>query len=304
MPSSTIILALILLVGLGVIYYMISKRLERLDESSASRLINDNIQKMNDRLNDRLTDAAKYIGALGQELRSMQMIGKNIEDLRAVFANPKLRGNFGEQVLNDMLANNFPQEHYALQYKFKDGQVVDAVVRTKDGLIPVDSKFPIDAFRRMLAGQTDELRESERHEFHKAVKKHIGDIARKYILPAEGTTSFAVMYVPSEASYYEIISCSDALTDYAQQQRVLMASPNTMSYFLHILRLGHERIRMEENVQKVWELLAGLHQETMKFGQNLDILARHVTNAKANMDAIVSDFGKLAGKSEQIRQLR
>lgn len=304
MSSSLLIAALVLLAALAFVYFALSKKLESLSENSASRLINDNIQKMNDRLNDRLTEAARYIGSLGQELRSMQVIGKNIDDLRAVFLNSKLRGNFGEQVLNDMLENNFPKDQYEFQHKFKDGQVVDAIIKTKDGIIPIDSKFPIDNFRKMLAAETEEARVFERNEFFKAVRKHINDVGKKYILPGEGTTNFAVMYVPSEALYYEIISSTEELSDMARQFKVLMVSPNTLSYFLHILRLGHERIRIEENVQKVWELLAGFHQETMKFGETLGVLGRHLTNAKGAMDTTQAAYEKLAGKVDQIRQLK
>lgn len=304
MNSTTLIVAIVLLGALAAVYFALSKKIEKLTEDSATRIINDNITKMNDRLNDRLTEAARYIGSLGQELRSMQVIGKNIEDLRSVFMNSKLRGNFGEQVLNDMLANNFPKDQFELQHRFKDGQTVDAAIRTKDGLISVDSKFPIDSFRRMLAAATEEDRAFERKEFQKAVKKHVGDIAKKYILPGEGTTNFAVMYVPSEAAFYEIISASDELSDFAQASRVMMVSPNTLSYFLHILRLGHERIRIEENVQRVWELLAGFHQETLKFGEQIGVLSRHITNAKGAMDTAQAAYDRLAGKVDQIKQLQ
>jgi len=304
MNSSILIVGLIFLGALAAVYFALSKKLERLNEDSGTRIINDNIQKMNDRLNDRLTEAARYIGSLGQELRTMQVIGKNIDDLRSVFMNSKLRGNFGEQVLNDMLANNFPKDQFALQHKFKDGQTVDAIIMTKDGNIAIDSKFPADSFRRMLSAATEDERLSERNEFHKAVRKHIGDIAKKYILPGEGTANFAIMYIPSEASFYEIISGPDELSELAQRSRVLMVSPNTLSYFLHILRLGHERIRIEENVQKVWELLAGFHQETMKFGEQMSVLSRHITNAKGAMDTANAAYERLAGKVDQIKQLQ
>jgi DNA recombination protein RmuC len=255
-------------------------------------------------MNERLDKAAQYIGSMNQELRSMQDIGKNINDLRSAFFSPKLRGNFGEQVLNDMLDANFPKDLYETQYKFKDGQTVDAVIKTRDGLIPIDSKFPVDNYRKMILATTDEERAAERNEFFKAVRKHISDIAKKYILPGEGTLNFAVMYVPSEGIFYEIISSSDELSDLARQMKVLMTSPNTMSYFLHILRLGHERIRIEENVQKVWEMLAGFQQETAKFGETLSVVARHVTNAKNAMDSASNDYGRLASKVDQIRQLK
>lgn len=294
-----LLIVLLLLVAILCIAVLVLAQLKKLGSDRSS----DPLVQLMGQMNVRLDGAKEYIAKMATELRSMQMIGKNIEDLRSVFTNSKLRGNFGEQVLNDMLANNFPKEQFTLQHKFKDGQTVDAVIVTKDGLIPVDSKFPIDNFRKMLAATTEEIRESERREFQKAVKRHVGDISKKYILPGEGTTNFAVMYVPSEASFYEIISGSDELSDHAQQSRVMMTSPNTMSYFLHILRLGHERIRIEENVQKVWEMLAGFHQETMKFGEQMGVLSRHITNAKGAMDSAQTAYDRLAGKVDQIKQL-
>lgn len=304
----TLALIVVVLVALVAGLVWISLRLDRKfkelsDErknDSTAQVMNQNLQAMH----KRLDDAARQFGIMGQELRSMQAIGKNIDDLRTAFFSPKLRGNFGEQVLNTMLETNFPKESYEVQHKFKDGQTVDAVIRTPDGLIPVDSKFPVDNYRKMMQATTDEARAAERNEFFKAVRKHISDIAKKYILPAEGTLGFAVMYVPSEGIYYEIISDTDELSDLARQMKVLMTSPNTMSYFLHILRLGHERIRIEKNVQRVLELLAGFQQETAKFGETLGVLARHVTNAKNAMDSATGEYDRLNSKIDQIRQLK
>lgn len=294
------IILIVLLIAILLALVVVLMQLRKLSSDSSNTPMIDLLGQMN----LRLDGSKEYIAKLANTLGAMQIIGKNIDDLRSVFMNSKLRGNFGEQVLNDMLANNFPKDQFELQHKFKDGQTVDAIIRTKDGIIPVDSKFPVDSFRRMLSAPTEEARETERREFEKAVRKHVGDIAKKYILPGEGTTNFAVMYVPSEASFYEIVSGSDALTDLAQQSRVMMVSPNTMSYFLHILRLGHERIRIEENVQKVWEMLAGFHQETMKFGEQMGVLSRHITNAKGAMDTAQTAYDRLAGKVDQIRQLK
>jgi len=305
MSTIQLILILALLVVLLAFVYQLYRQLRELkslqdQEGSVSQIMNQNVQAMH----ERLDKAAHYIGSLGQELRTMQDIGKNINDLRSAFFSPKLRGNFGEQVLNDALANNFPHDQYETQYRFKGGHVVDALLKTKDGLIPIDSKFPIDNFRKMISADTDQERDSERNEFNKAVRKHMDDIAKKYILPDEGTTKFAIMYVPSEAIYYEIISTSDELSERAQRLNVLMVSPNSFAYFLHILRLGHERIRIEENVQKVWEMLTGLHQETEKFGDVIGVLATHLKNAGNQMDKVTADYGKLSSKFEQIKQLK
>lgn len=299
-----VIALLIITIGLGVFLFLILSKIQTLREEQGkdplSQMMNQNLQAMH----ERLDKAAHYIGTLGQELRSMQDIGKNINDLRSAFFSPKLRGNFGEQVLYDTLENAFPSDQFEKQYRFKGGQAVDAILKTKDGLIPIDSKFPIDNFRKMVSAETDQERAAEKNEFMKAVRKHIDDVAKKYIMPDEGTTKFAVMYVPSEAIYYEIISGSDELTERAQLLNVLMVSPNSLSYFLHILRIGHERIRIEENVQKVWEMLTGLQQETGKFGESLSVLGTHLKNAGNQMDKVSNEYGKLTSRFERIRELK
>lgn len=307
MSTAILVIAVALLIislGLGAFLYLMYRKLQEMQKEQGkdplSQMMNQNIQAMH----ERLDKAAHYIGTLGQELRTMQDIGKNINDLRSAFFSPKLRGNFGEQVLYDALDNSFPKDQFEKQYRFKGGQAVDAILKTKDGLIPIDSKFPIDNFRKMVKAESDQERNAERNEFMKAVRKHIDDIAKKYIVPDEGTTKFAIMYVPSEAIYYEIISGSDELTERAQLQNVLMVSPNSLAYFLHILRLGHERIRIEENVQKVWELLTGLQQETGKFGDTLGVLGTHLKNAGNQMDKVTAEYGKLTTRFERIRELK
>jgi DNA recombination protein RmuC len=202
-----------------------------------------------------------------------------------------------------MLETNFPKSQFELQHRFKEGQIVDAILKTKDGLISVDSKFPADSFRRLFSVDlTPETRAFEKNEFEKAVRKHITDIAKKYILPGEGTAEFAIMYVPSEAIFYEIISTSDELSQFAGERHIMMTSPNTMSYYLHILRLGQERTRIEEDAQKVWNLLSGLQQDFARFGEALRVAWGHVTNAKKTMDSIGNDFTQLSGKIYQIKQ--
>lgn len=307
MSTTIFILAIVLLVlmsGLAIFLLFLYRKIQELKEAQGkdplSQMMNQNIQAMH----ERLDKAAHYIGTLGNELRSMQDIGKNINDLRSAFFSPKLRGNFGERVLYDALDNAFPSDQFEKQHRFATGQIVDAILKTKDGLIPIDSKFPIDNFRKMVSAETDRERNAEKNEFMKAVRKHIDDIAKKYIIPDEGTTKFAIMYVPSEAIYYEIISGSDELTERAQLQNVLMVSPNSLSYFLHILRIGHERIRIEENVQRVWELLTGLQQETGKFGDSLGVLGTHLKNAGNQMDKVSAEYGKLTTRFEKIRELK
>lgn len=257
------------------------------------------------RLEQSLKTIREDLYKTNQHIGSLQTINKKVDDISNLFFSQKLRGNFGERVLKDMLEIHFPKGHFELQYRFKDGQVVDAILKTKDGLISVDSKFPADSYRRMFSPDlTAEAKAFERNEFEKAVRKHITDIAKKYILPGEGTAEFAIMYVPSEAIFYEIISTSDELSHFAGEKHVMMTSPNTMSYYLHILRLGQERTRIEQDAQKVWSLLSGLQQDFTRFGEALRVSWTHVTNAKKTIDAVGNDFSQLSGKIEQIKQLK
>ena len=305
MTTSPILILLIL--GLAVVAFLVWKLTQKFQayldgqkNDQVAQIMNQNLQAMH----ARLDKAAKFFSDLSGEMKGLQDMKDNFRQLQVTLLSPKMRGNFGEQVLGTMLETHFPKEQFELQYKFKSGETVDAVIKTRDGIIPVDSKFPLENFRKMVAAQTPEERASEQREFFKAVKKHIGDIAKKYVLPGEGTTAFAVMYVPSEGIFYEIISASDELAEYAMQHKVLMTSPNTMSYFLLILRQGLERIRIEQNVQKVWEMLSGFQQDAVKFSETLSVLSRHVTNAKNQVDAATADFGLLASKIDQIKQLK
>ena len=283
-----------IIAGFIALFVYLSKKLNQPKNDPLVQQIDQHYQK----IQDRLDKTNQYIG-------SLQDIGKKVDSINSLFFSQKLRGNFGERVLQDMLEMNFPKAHFELQHRFKDNQIVDAVLKTKDGLICVDSKFPAENYRKMLApDMTADERNFERNEFSKAVRKHVTDIEKKYILPGEGTAEFAIMYVPSEAIYYEIISSPDNLDTFASGKKVMMTSPNTMSYFLHIMRLGQERTRIEENAQKVWALLSGLQQDFLKFGEALRVAWSHATNAKKTLDAVGNDFSQLSNKIEQIKELK
>ncbi|MEK7530014.1 MAG: DNA recombination protein RmuC, partial [Patescibacteria group bacterium] len=203
--------------------------------------------------------------------------------------------------LCDTLEQAFSGNNYSMQYKFKEGQVVDAVIRTSAGIIPIDSKFPMDAFQRCVKAETEQISQTAHREFMNAVRKHIRDVGSKYILPQEGTVNFAVMYVPSEAVYYEVMQEHDDLQMYAHENRVMVVSPNTFSHFLQVVMMGIERSKLHEQAQRIWEVLKGVQKETSKFGDRLGVLHRHITNAKNAMDTVTSDYAKLSGTVDQIK---
>jgi len=255
-------------------------------------------------MNERLDNAAKVIGALKHELGGMKEIGRSINDFQAFLKSPKIRGNLGEQVLYDALDQVFSDNQYSRQYKFTEGKIVDAVLKTSAGIIPIDSKFPMDAYKRYVEATAEDAEKIALKEFTNAVRKHIRDISSKYILPQEGTVNFAVMYVPSEAVYYEITIQNDELNSYAQGLNVMVTSPNTFHNFLHIVLMGMERTRLQEQAQRIWEILKGVQKETEKFGEKMSVLSRHVTNAKNTMDTVNSEYAKLSSKVDQVKLLK
>lgn len=281
------------------------------DQADVIRMLNENLQTMHTRIdttteaiNFRLDKAAQVIGAVNKELGSMSEIGRGLKDFQVFLSSPKLRGNLGEQILYDALDQVFSSSQYSTQFKFKDGQTVDAVIKTNEAMIPIDSKFPMEAFRDMFESADDADKERRKREFIRAVKKHIDDVSKKYILPQEGTVDFAVMYVPSENVYYEIVTNSEEIMDHAKSRNVLLVSPNSFFHFLRVILMGLERAKIQEEAQKIWELLKTLQQDNQKVTESFALVGRHLTNAKNAMDAASNDYGKFCAKLDQVKLLK
>jgi DNA recombination protein RmuC len=291
---------------------IITKRLKAMDSDQSQDksflMMNQNIQGMSERLdktneslNYRLDKAAQAMMSVQKELGTVQERFKGFEEFNELL-HPKMRGNIGEQILSDMLAQMFAPSHYSLQYKFKDGMTVDAIIRTRSGIIPIDSKFPLENFKQLNRATTDEEKKLAHREFNKAVKRHIDDISKKYIIPDEDTVNFAVMYVPSENVYYHILTDDEsALLDYAKSKNILMTSPHGFFNFLRVILMGMERNKLQEQAQKIWDILKGVQQESQKFNTTLNVLSRHITNAKNAMDTVHSGYAKLSGKLDQVK---
>ena len=318
MTTGIYILLACVIVVLGIATAMILKKLQEMKElqlvsqndkvigqlNETMRGMQSSVDKTTVAMNERLDNAAKVIGALKHELGGMKEIGRSISDFQAFLKSPKLRGNLGEQILYDALDQVFSNEQYSTQYKFREGHMVDAIIRTSGGIIPIDSKFPMEGYQKFLNATSDAEEKAAHREFINAVRKHIRDISTKYILPQEGTVNYAVMYVPSEAVYYEIVLQHEELLQYSREQKVLLVSPNTFFQFLHVIMMGLERARLEEQAQTIWEILKGVQKETEKFGEKMSVLGRHVTNAKNAMDTVTGEYTKLASKVDQIKLLK
>jgi DNA recombination protein RmuC len=269
-------------------------------ELQAQRASLENQTKL---VSERLDNAAKIVADVQNNLGTITDFGKDIKDLSGILKSPKLRGGLGEKGLEEILAVYIPKDLCARQYKFNDGTICDYVLFIQEGIIPVDSKFPAENFKLMYEADNDVVRETLRKKFVQDVKKHIDDIAFKYIKPHEKTVSQAVMYIPSESIYYEIILNSPEIEEYSRAKSVFIASPNTLVYMLKVLMVAYKSYEIQKNTGEVLRMLMGLRNDATKFGDELDVLEGHLTRASKTMTTARSSFSRFFGKIERIEEL-
>ena len=255
--------------------------------------VSRNVGASSGEINQRLDHAAKLYGELRSQLGQLsqanaqiQAMVKDVSSLQDILRPPKLRGGMGEVLLENLLGEILPPEHFSLQFRFREGTIVDAVIRLKEGMVPVDAKFPLENFRRMLEASSDDDRKAARKEFVRNVKKHIDDIHDRYIRQEEGTFPFALMYIPAENVYYETIIRGDeedsekALYAYATSKQVMPVSPNSFYAYLLTLAQGFRGLKIEERAKDIINHLNRLRQELDRFTEDFRKVGMHLTNAQ------------------------
>ena len=262
--------------------------------------INRQLYTNNEAINTRLENTSQLLRLLNNDLGKVHEIGQQMRDFQHMFRTPKLRGTIGEQLLNDLLFQVLPKSNVRLQYRFKNGQTVDAVLVLDKGLVPIDAKFPMENFIKAEKAETTEQKKEHVHNFNRDVKKHIDSVSQKYILPSEGTLEFAVIYIPSEAVYHRILLQNDLL-QHAHTKNILMCSPNSIYYFLKIILMGLEGQRLESTAQQILQNLYSLQHESMTIKNEFSTLLSHITHAKNTADRL--DI-KLEGFANRIKEMR
>jgi len=187
-----------------------------------------------------------------------------------------------------------------MQHKFRNNQIVDAVIKIDAGLIPVDSKFPLEEFNKFLKAETEEAKLANLKDFRRSFKKHADDISKKYILPDEGTVDFAFMYLPSESVFFEIVNNQPDLLEYATKAKIMPASPSSFLYYLKTIMLGLEGKKITEMSKQILSVLKMIQKENIKFGEGLGVLDSHISNAKKTMERVSSGYTQLSTKIDQV----
>lgn len=247
-------------------YKALSDRLKDVDESSRASF-------------ERLS---RTLGGLDTATKQMLDVGKTVSSLEDLLRPPKLRGGMAETLLGELLAQILPGA-FELQHRFASGERVDAVITLGKGLVPVDAKFPLEAFRRLQTTTDEAEAKKEKRAFVKAVRCHIDQISEKYILPDEGTYDFALMYVPAENVYYETIlkdEQDEGIFPYALAKRVIPVSPNSFYAYLQVIIHGLKGLQIEERAKEIMDHLSRLKGDEERFRAEFDTLGTHIENAR------------------------
>jgi DNA recombination protein RmuC len=226
-------------------------------------------------------------------------MSQTAQTLQNILGGAKTRGSLGEVTLERLLEDCLPKDRYARQHRFRSGEIADVVIFLRDKLLPIDSKFPLDAYRR-IAEEGDEARRA----FATAVKNHADAISKKYVLPDEATLPVALMFVPSESVYYELLMTADAkstpLDEYCRSKNVVAVSPNTLYANLQVILMGLQGMQIEENAKHLRANLAGLQSQLEKFADPFEKLGTHLKNASQSYAEADKRFEKAESSVESM----
>lgn len=328
-----LVLVLLLLQGIGLWWILRRKekdsggdnvlllqRMESLERSLDSRMA-ESSRQVHETMRSQLGESARLIKEITEEITSVKEIGRQtgefanqLKSLQDILKNPKQRGVLGEYYLETVLKNVLPPGMYQMQYPFKNGEIVDAVVYVKDKVVPIDSKFSLENYNRILSAS-----ESEKPALEKAfindLKLRIDETA-KYIRPEEGTMDFAFMFIPSEGIYYDLLvnqvggGDENLIQRAASKQKVIIVSPTSFLAYLQTVLQGLKALEIEEKAQEIQKRVGelGKHVQSWetyykKLGTALSTAVSHYTHGYKELGKIDKDVYRITGKKLEVDQL-
>jgi len=280
----------------------IDRRLATLGETLDRRLgqLDGKVDRRLEAAQKTTTEIHERLGKVDSAAAQMLERAKDLSRLEQALRPPKARGGFGELLLENLLRDRLPAAAFQMQYGFSTGERVDAVVRAGGLLIPVDSKFPLDNYQRIVEASADDERQLAGKAFVRDVRTHVDAIAAKYVRPEEGTSDFAFMYIPVEAVYYEL-ACgkSASILEYAHEHRVFPMSPSTFTAYLQVIAFGLRGMQIEQRAEEVMAYVADLSRDFDRFVEDFELVGKHLGNAQTKYASADKRLDKFAGKLER-----
>ncbi|MBA7617406.1 hypothetical protein ES703_24720 [subsurface metagenome] len=276
---------------------LLAQQLEALKaaQDKTSENLQKSLQQGQTNLSQSIQSSQQVLSRLNSQIGELQGTNKqmlqmqtDVKRLQNILTGPKLRGQMGEKSLEYLLSQIFPKDSYELQYTFKDGKVVDALIKMADYCVPIDAKFPLPSFEAMLKAEADEEKMRLRKQFLKDVTIHIDKIASDYIRPAEGTLDFALLFIPAENVYYETIvkyaGETQDILQYSLDKKVIPVSPNLLYAYLMTVVMGLHGLQIEKQAAEIRQNLKRLNASFADFLSNWDTLGTHIRNTYTKYD--------------------
>ena len=252
-----------------------------------------------------LTELSRQLGGLSEQSQRIGDLAKDIGSLQDLLRAPKARGGFGELLLERLLHDALPAGAYEVQYTYKDGSRVDAIVRYAGRIVPIDAKFPNETWNALAKAADETERRAKKRAFLQQVRRHIDAVGR-YVSPADGTIDYAVMYIPSESIYYDLVLREEEgepdLRAYCAERKVIPASPNTLLAYLQIVSLGVRGLAMQERTRELQQGVAAVRREFERFVELHDQLGRHLENATKKFDETDRALSRASSAIETLAQ--
>ncbi|MFA6511557.1 MAG: DNA recombination protein RmuC [Patescibacteria group bacterium] len=319
MSSDTIIIAIILIAGIGIIAWLVSRPKKTQEDGAGMQLLNQNVQAIQQRLDsanketresvqNQMRDSIKIIEGVTEKLTKLdetnrQVVGfaDQLKDLQDILKNPKQRGILGEFYLEEILKNILPPSSYQMQYKFKDGEIVDAVIFLKDQIVPIDAKFSLENYERIL-DERDDVRRLELEKAFKQDLKNRIDETSKYIRPKEGTLDFAFMFIPAEAIYYDLlvnkvgaikISTRDLIEYAFKERRVIIVSPTSFHAYLQTVLQGLRALQIEESAKEIRKNVEQLQRRLLNYQSYQEKLGNQIGTVVNTYNSSNKEFAKI-----------
>lgn len=253
---------------------------------------------------NNMLELTRTMAEVKESNKKIHDLGKDIASLSDILKSPKLRGNLGEFLLEEVLKNYLHPEQYSLQYGFKSGEKVDACIHLSGShILSIDSKFPLENFQKYLHAE-DADKDLYYRQFLRDVKKHIDAISSKYILPQEQTFDFALMYIPAESIYYDLIVSGQEseLITYAFGKKVIPVSPSTLFTYIQILLIGFKGLKIEENAEKILRNISQLQKYIENMSVEFDKLGKHLGNAQGSYQSTTKALSRVVLVSDAMEK--
>ncbi|MFA6520469.1 MAG: DNA recombination protein RmuC [Candidatus Paceibacterota bacterium] len=309
-----------LIVGGIFVYFVLNKKKEetKTEDSPALLMLQQQMAELTREVNKNLVEVAREQTKTNEATRQFVTIAEKLGDLEKTLKHQKQRGNWGEASLELILSNTLAPGQFKMQYEFKNKEVVDAVIITKEGIIPIDAKFSLDNYDRVVHAIDDRQREELEKEFKNDLKKRI-DETSKYVRPEEGTLPFAFMYIPAEAIYYDLLVNEVGsikvntrnLIDYAyNEKKVIVISPTTFMAYLQSVLYGFKAFKIEESAKEIIKKVSDLTKHLKsyeeyhnKLGNAIGTVVNHYQASGREYKKIDKDVLRITGTSPDINLL-